>query len=538
MCSFLILHSLKESDPITHDFDANSIKHLIIRENEFYDEYTTENIQSIVKSIKPSSHLRLSDKMHLRLSDKMHFACRKFKSGSLRHRMVGRLLEVLLFIPWVPLVFTPWFLRTGYRYCVRYFWRRAYERIKQWAMVRHPYLYNRLKHYLRTIQFVWSEIPLISKDRLKIKKASHIDRLKKCIRAAEHFLQDTTPDTLILAKDSAYYTTIVFVEAAKNLGIPSAVIPYDRADSDTLANDRLDHPDHVIKCYASRVTAQMFPSWVYSYSGQSLLLSSPGVVCAIEELNLSPPNPWGYNNSRCDRIFLETDEDRQHFIIGGWPESQLVVIGAPYMDKIDDLKFQRNELRQELCNRHNFDIKKPFVVVSVPPNKLSQRTVEVEFKTYREIVDKWSSAISQYLNCNLIFSLHPLTNKKEIAFIENRGGLILNHPIEELLALADLYVVDCSATTRWARYAGVDVIDYDVYKYNLWFNSKIEGVIHVETYEEFETELFKANLRINNLKLFKPNQSDSNSKMRGRYFERLSKEMDDMVLNKKVNNVI
>ena len=514
VCSFLILHPMSESGPVAKDLVANGIKHLIIPENDFYDKYTKE-------------------KLYL-----PHELSNKFKAHrSLRWRMLGRLLELLLFIPWVPLVFVPWVYSAFYRY-FRNGLKRKYGRAKQLLRVRFPYLFSRLNRFILSIQFVWGEFPMISEYRLNIKKAAHLRQLKKGILAAERLLQASRPDFLVIAKDSAYYSTIVFVRAAKNQGIPSAVMPYDRADSDTLARDRLDHPNHTIKNHAARETASKYPSWVYSFSGQSLLLSAPEVVCAIEELNLSPPNPWGYNNSCCDRLFLETEEDRQRFISSGLPESQLVVIGAPYMDKIDDLQIQRNELRQEMCNQHNFDIEKPFVVVSVPPNKLSQRATEVEFRSYREIIDKWSSAISQYLNCNLIFSLHPLTNKKEIAFIENRGGLILNHPIEELLALADLYVVDCSGTTRWARYAGVDVIDYDVYKYNLWFNSKIEGVSHVETYEEFETELYKANLRINDLKLFKPNQSDLNSKVRGRYFERLSKEMDDMVLNIKVNNVI
>jgi hypothetical protein len=321
-------------------------------------------------------------------------------------------------------------------------------------------------------------------------------RLRKYIDGVTSFLAERAPDLLILAKDSAYYSTIVFVQAARNLGMPSVVIPYDRADSETLANDRLGHPNHVIRSHAAREIAKQFPAWVYTHDNQALLLVAPATVYAIDQLNLAPSNPWGYNNSRCDRIFLETEEDRQLFLKSGAPPNQLVVVGAPYMDNIDEMLCQRDRLRAQLCSRFGFDPDKPFVIASVPPNKVSQRTTEIEFQNYRTLLEKWSLALVTSLGFNLIYSLHPLTNPAEVAFMEKTGGKILQRPLEELLAAADLYVVDCSSTARWARYAGLDVIDYDVYGYNLWFNSAIEGVLHVTSYGQFLAELATARERL------------------------------------------
>ncbi len=374
--------------------------------------------------------------------------------------------------------------------------QEVYQKVKQFLRSKHPARYNVLRDKALAFQSFWFKIPWISEYDLMVEKAREESRLRGYIDAAGRFFAARTPDILILAKDSAYYSTTAFVQAARNLGIPSVVIPYDRADSVTLAKDRLGHPNHVIRSHAAREVAKKFPAWVYTHENQALLLVAPATIYAIEQLNLAPPNPWGYNNSRCDQIFLETEEDRQLFLKNGAPPDQLVVVGAPYMDNIDEMLCQRDRLRAQLCSRFGFDPDKPFVIASVPPNKVSQRTTEIEFQNYRTLLEKWSSALVTSLDCNLIYSLHPLTNPADVAFMEKTGGKFLQRPLEELLAVADLYVVDSSSTARWARYAGLDVIDYDVYGYNLWFNSAIEGVLHVTSYGQFLAELATARERL------------------------------------------
>lgn len=468
-CSFLLLHALAKASPTATDFDAAGISYIATSEGRFYDQYAHSGPAAAGSSF----------------SDRVHLWCRELKASRLAHqRMVGLLLEVALFIPWV------------FRYGIKYAMRRAVESLKHWLRGSHPGAYGWLKHHVLVLQSFWGEIPLVSEYNLKIRKAREESRLRGYIDAAGRFFAVRTPDLLILAKDSAYYPTTAFVQAARSLGIPSVVIPYDRADSVTLAKDRLGHPNHVIRSHAAREVAKKFPAWVYTHENQALLLVAPATIYAIEQLNLAPPNPWGYNNSRCDQVFLETEEDRQLFLKNGAPPDQLVVVGAPYMDNIDEMLCQREQLRAQLCSRFGFVPDKPFVIASVPPNKVSQRTTEIEFQNYRTLLEKWSSALVTSLGFNLIYSLHPLTNPADVAFMEKTGGKILQRPLEELLAAADLYVVDCSSTARWARYAGLDVIDYDVYGYNLWFNSAIEGVLHVTSYGQFLAELATARERL------------------------------------------
>lgn len=475
-CSFLLLHELAKDNPIVADLDAIGISHHSSSEGQFYDEYTYNEPMPVLGR----SYARLLQWW------------REQKISRPYLRLAVPLIRAGLFIPWLFVRYIPWLLRYGIKITVR----KVYQKAKEFLRSKHPKLYNGLKAHALAFQSFWFEIPWISEYNLRVGKTREESRLRGYIGAASRFFAARVPSILILAKDSAYYSTTTFVQAARNLGIYSVVIPYDRADSATLAKDRLGHPSHVLRSHAAREIAKKFPAWVYSHNAEALLLVAPSTVYAIEQLNLAPPNPWGYNNSRCDRIFLETEDDRQLFMQSGAPPDQLVVVGAPYMDNLDEMLCHRGRLRAQLCSSLGFDPDKPFVIASVPPNKVSQRTSDIEFQNYHSLLEKWSLALVKSLSCNLIYSLHPLTNPADVAFMEITGGKILQRPLEELLAAADLYVVDCSSTARWARYAGLDVIDYDVYRYNLWFNSAIEGVRHVTSYVQFLAELAAADERL------------------------------------------
>jgi len=526
-CSFLLLHKLAKDSPLVADCDAIGISHYASSEGQFYDEYTyNEPMPILNRSYARNEPMPILNRSYARLLQWW----REQKISRPYLRLVVPLIRARLFIPWLFARFIPWLLRYGIKNAVR----KVYQKVKQFLRSKHPTLYNGLRANALAFQSFWFEIPWISEYYLRIGKTREERRLRGYIDAAGRFFAVRTPDLLILAKDSAYYPTTAFVQAARSLGIPSVVIPYDRADSVTLAKDRLGHPNHVIRSRAAREVAKKFPAWVYTHENQAMLLVAPATVYAIEQLNLAPPNPWGYNNSRCDRIFLETDEDRQLFLKSGAPPNQLVVVGAPYMDSLDEILCQRDRMRAQLCSSFGFAPDKPFVVASVSPNKVSQRSVDLEFKSYRTLIDKWSSALARYLDCNLIYSLHPLTDHADVVFIEKKGGKFVDLPLEELIAAADLYVVDCSSTARWARYAGVDVIDYDFYKYNLWFNSKLEGICHITNYDDFISALIKANERF-----FK---SQHNTVLAARsvkvsFIDRLGLELSNLLITSSLNPV-
>jgi hypothetical protein len=547
-CCFLLLHNLAKDSTILADFDAIGISHYSSSEGQFYAEYTNkEPIPAFSraygrllqwwrqqKNIRPYLYRLLQwwrQQKNIRpYLYRLLQWWRQQKNIRPYLRSFVPLIRASLYIPWFFARYIPWFLRYGIKIVLS----NVFQKVKQSLSSKHPRLYNVLRSKVLAFQSFLFENRRISESYLRIGKKREESRLRGYIDAAGRFYAAYSPDIIILAKDSAYYSTTTFVQAAIRMGIPSVVIPYDRADTVTLAKDRLGHPNHVIRSHSSREIAKIFPDWVYIHENQALLLVDPATVYALEQLKLAPPNPWGYNNSRCDKILLESEEDRQLYLKSGAPPNQLVVVGSPYMDSLDEILSQRNWMRAQLCSTFGFAPHKPFVVASVSPNKVSQRSNDLEFKSYRTLIDKWSTALVEHLDCNLIYSLHPLTSHADVMFIEEKGGRILNLPLEELIAVADLYVVDCSSTSRWARHAGVDVIDYDFYKYNLWFNSEIEGVRHVTEYNDFISELIKANER-----LIKPQYSPTIDAQRANvsFGNKLSLELGNLLINKSQNCV-
>ena len=476
-CNFLLLYMLDKNDPTADDFNTAGISYVVFSESQFFKKYS-HNMPFFYGFI----------------STLLNWWRRQKVRSPYLYLAVSPMIKFGFYIVWLFTGFIPYLARGGLKITLRKV--KVFKKFKQLLRSNNPSFYKKLRKHAFTFQSFWDEINPMSVITLKKAIYQEEKRLKGYLDATGHFFAAHTPDILVLAKDSAYYPTAAIVQAARNFGIPSVLIPYDRADSVTLAKDRLGHPKHVIHSRVAREVAKKFPAWVYTHENQALLLVPPATIYAIEKLKLAPPNPWGYNNSRCDMIFLETERDRELFIKNQAPPDQLVVVGAAYMDSIDAALCQRDRIRDQLCSNFGFAHDKPFVVASVSPNKLSQRHIDLEFKNYRTLIDNWSSALVRYLEFNIIYSLHPLTKHPEVAFIEKKGGKFLHLPLEELIAVADLYVVDCSSTTHWARYAGVDVIDYDFYQYNLSFNSEIEGVSHIMRYDEFISELIKANDRL------------------------------------------
>jgi hypothetical protein len=132
---------------------------------------------------------------------------------------------------------------------------------------------------------------------------------------------------------------------------------------------------------------------------------------------------------------------------------------------------------------------KLLLLASVTPNKVAERSIPIDFSDYRKMLEYWISCLTRGGRFNVILCLHPSVDQKEVAFLESYGTHIIRQDTAALVPLCDVYVVDCSATSRWALAAGKLVLDYDLYRYNLAFHSKLPGIIHILEKSEFESTL-------------------------------------------------
>ncbi len=311
------------------------------------------------------------------------------------------------------------------------------------------------------------------------------------ISLAENVLESHDADLLILGKDCVYYSTACWVRAAKNIGVKTALIPFDEASSDTLAEHRFDHKEHLILSEADEEIAAQHPEWVYEYKEQRLLLLSSPQIAALNELNISPANPWAYNSSNCDRILLDSEFQKSKYTQTNAVDQQLAVTGAVYQDLLAASYKNAKLKRKELLDSFGWKDDKLLILGSLTPNKLSERDVELEFSDYFEMLSYWTKCLIKDNRFNVILCLHPSVNYSEVSFLENYGVKIIREDTATLIGVCDVYVVDCSATSRWALAAGKLVIDYDLLRYGLDFHSSLDGIIHIQSKKDFESVLDK-----------------------------------------------
>lgn len=319
--------------------------------------------------------------------------------------------------------------------------------------------------------------------------SSEYGRLSDRLLANKKTLLDNQIDLLILARDCAYYDTVVWVKAARCLEIKTVLIPFDDADQKALADHRAGHQDHVIVSRLAKEVAIKHPKWVLESKNELLLLVPPERVLALEKLGMDAPHPWQYNSSRCDLILVESEVRKQSFVRNGAPSEQVFVTGSIYHDKLSiDPKVARRR-RGELLAKLDIDDDKKLVLAAVSPNKFDERPSVPEHSSYRDLISYWVRTLVRYRSFNVIFCLHPSVDPRDVRFIRFLGAHVVEEDTASLLPLCDVYVVDCSATSRWALAAGKLVIDYDFYQYNLDFHSKLDGIFHVKTKADFEDVL-------------------------------------------------
>jgi hypothetical protein len=314
-------------------------------------------------------------------------------------------------------------------------------------------------------------------------------RYKSWINLSKQVLTSHDVNLLILAKDCAYYDTVCWVKGANELEIKTILVPFDEASPRTLAEHRYDHHEHVIRTDIDKKIAKKYPKWTYHFIDQDLLLLASPQVEILNELELTPPNPWAYNSSKCDRIFLDSEFQKRKYIDDSALAEQLVVTGAVFQDLLSLSYKNAEDKRKVLLDSLGWTDDKLLILGSLAPNKLAERDVELEFVDYIEMITYWTKTLVENDRFNVILCLHPNVNYNEVKFLEEYGVKIIQEDTASLISISDIYVVDCSATSRWALAAGKLVIDYDLMRYDLDFHSKLDGIIHIQARNDFENTL-------------------------------------------------
>ncbi len=313
-------------------------------------------------------------------------------------------------------------------------------------------------------------------------------RYRRHYQSCCKLIKSLSPDMVLLSVDAAHYDSGAWIKASAEAGLPSALIPFAMADRENLAEDRLPLFSHQGYLPENMLLKAIYPKWGCSFHGRSLVALPAAQALAKQLLGVVMSDPWVYNGSGASLILLESEYALDQLVNQQADPSRMVVTGRIAHDEISKSLSSCNELRERVADRYGMDPKKPIVAAALTPDKFDAFGHQTEFSSYREMVEFWVDLLSGGGERQVLVSVHPSDSPDQVQYIERGMVRICGETLSTIIPISDLYVTDCSATTRLASACGVPVLDYDLYHFNLSFNRVGGGSVHVDSKEQFVIE--------------------------------------------------
>lgn len=301
-------------------------------------------------------------------------------------------------------------------------------------------------------------------------------------------LKKLKPDVVIISKLMVGYDTYIWVSLCKKMNIKTVLMPFDIADTSTLAQDRLNKLIYSTKCPENYLLSKLDPKWCLKYQGQKLILL-PFSRAVCHYLIAGPfLTIWRYNDLVCDANLLESQNDLNFYMKNPNKDVIVEVTGRVTHDNMHMILHDHDTNRNILFDYYKFKKHLPLVLVSIPPRKDFLLPTQ-EFSSYLDILKTWLSVINQPNIFNTLITFHPSSLTIDKMLAKQAGLAVSNKNISSIMPLVDCYVVDSSATSRLAASVGIPILDYDVYELNLPFNKIDYNYTKITTVESFRINL-------------------------------------------------
>lgn len=308
--------------------------------------------------------------------------------------------------------------------------------------------------------------------------------------AIRAYITANKPDLLILAEGNVQYMSEAFIKAFHKEGVPSVIAPYTFCTPEEPANYYKANP--MFKAYNYQ-QADLGEQWFYTYQDTKLIRLPYFFATAYEKRGYAPPQPWVLESGSADRILVESEAMKRHYLSQNLPAQQLAVVGDVAHDRIREVMNGRDTFKQRFSQDHHFALGNARIIVfAVFPDLTQKLDTQSDFTSYHDSLAAILGAMDRLTGWKTILSLHPSLQAKDFQHHTSENIVISDWPAKDLVGLCDLYVASISATIRWAIAAGVPVINYDIYKLQYTDYKDVGGVVTVDNWADFKTVFEKA----------------------------------------------
>jgi hypothetical protein len=326
-----------------------------------------------------------------------------------------------------------------------------------------------------------------------LRAGRQLAHLRKRIQLEQALLEREQIACVVLPGESVGYGTPMMVEAARRLGARCVVIPYAFATPADLAVDLGRDWLFGAERWANRLLVRRHPRWAYVHQGKPLVRLPASQAFPMEWLGLAPPQPWVLHSGHADSVLVENEYTRDLYLRTGIPAERLLETGSLSDDLAGRALADAPALRERVTAEAGLPPGRPTIVFSIYDwDYLIARYRPKDFPNTEALNRFWLESLRALEGWNVIVSPHPFVREEQLRDVESPSVRISRRPIEELIAICDLYVVCASATTRTAVACGKPVIDHDVFAFRYGHWSEAAGVVVVESKSDFAAALRRA----------------------------------------------
>jgi hypothetical protein len=287
-------------------------------------------------------------------------------------------------------------------------------------------------------------------------------RLQFQLEQASSFFDEYHPTALFVTSDRMYQIEPAFLKLARGKKIPIIIVPYGLASAEDVAFQRAKSPEFFINTAPYRLLKLWIrlrhPKQVRMSSFGNLLFYSPIRTLALASLGMLPPYPWMSGCGTSDFLGVVTEKEKLDAIAQGVPAEKIVVVGQSSLDELFAFFEQRTRLRAHLVDKYKLDPNKKILVFAVP--QYAEHS-QMNWDEHWQAIDFLMGAVIQS-DTNILLSLHPkskLENYRPVA--EKYQVQILEEPMKEILAGADIHLSAYSTTAVWASLFKIPAVVFD-----------------------------------------------------------------------------
>ena len=291
-----------------------------------------------------------------------------------------------------------------------------------------------------------------------------LDTINRRINICEDWLVRLGVDALVLPEDNCERDSACWVEAARLRGIPATVVTTAVADPTAAETVYRDSDLHRVEGNLLDQVRVSLPHWLVEKADYAITRLPISDALSMELAGLAPPHPWINNSSSNIVVAVESDALKDAYIKMGLDGSRFVSTGHPNIDLLHHSIVERNSLFARARAEHQLQADQPVCLLNVPPNRLGNRSAP-GFDDYSDIVEALVAATKSGWQGHVIASVHPSMTETERLLLQDCGCLVLNWPIAELIAIADVFVTSRSSTIKWALAASLPVVSVQIYDY-------------------------------------------------------------------------